>query len=186
MTALAIGQHESAIGIHVSPSAWTPSPPISTLSLRLSQSGGPGFSALCIELSLVTQSTYGNVQVSMLFSQIIPPSPSPTESRSLFFMSVSPWLPCMCVCFFETHVGSKLRPHSGSIKSLSLQDLWMWLWSHHSPVWNLLVAFPGTWRKSKLLTRSPEPSWATLILQTGLPSTFLVTNCVPNLCCLAH
>ena len=31
----------------------------------------------------------------MLFSQIIPPSPSPTESKSLLFMSVSPLLPCM-------------------------------------------------------------------------------------------
>ena len=31
----------------------------------------------------------------MLFSQIIPGSPSPTESKSLFFMSVSPLLSCM-------------------------------------------------------------------------------------------
>ena len=30
----------------------------------------------------------------MLFSQIIPPSPFP-ESKSLFFTSVSPLLPCM-------------------------------------------------------------------------------------------
>ena len=33
--------------------------------------------------------TYSNIRVSMLFSQIIPPSPSPTESKSLFFTSVS-------------------------------------------------------------------------------------------------
>ena len=32
---------------------------------------------------------YGNIHVSMLFSQIIPPSSSPTESKSLFFTSVS-------------------------------------------------------------------------------------------------
>ena len=38
---------------------------------------------------------YVNVYVSMLFSQIIPPFPSPTESKSLFFMSVSPLLPCV-------------------------------------------------------------------------------------------
>jgi len=33
--------------------------------------------------------TYDNIQDSMLFSQIIPPSPSPTESKILFFTSVS-------------------------------------------------------------------------------------------------
>ena len=42
--------------------------------------------------------TYGNLHVSVLFSQIIPPSPSPTESKSLFFTSVSP--------FVALHVGS--------------------------------------------------------------------------------
>ena len=171
----------------MSPPGWTPSPyPLHRIPPGCHRAGVPGCPASCIELALAIQSTYGKVQVSMLSSQVIPPSPSPTESRSLFFTSVSPLLPCMCVCFFETHTGSKLRPLSGSIKSLSLQDLCMWLWSYHSPVWNLLVVFPGTWRKSKLLTRSPEPSWAALILQTGLRSTFLVTNCVPNLCCLAH
>ena len=33
--------------------------------------------------------TYSNIRVSMLFSQIIPPSPSPTESKTLFLTSVS-------------------------------------------------------------------------------------------------
>ena len=37
---------------------------------------------------------YIYIYVSMLFSQIIPGSPSPTESKSLFFMSASPLLPC--------------------------------------------------------------------------------------------
>ena len=40
----------------------------------------------------VIHSSYGSEYASLLFSQIIPPSPSPTESRSLFFTSESPLL----------------------------------------------------------------------------------------------
>ena len=50
----------------------------------LSQSTGFECSASCIELALVICFTYGNVHVSTLFSQIIPPLLSPTEPQSLF------------------------------------------------------------------------------------------------------
>ena len=43
--------------------------------------------------------TYGNIHVLMLVSQIIPPLPSPTESKSLYFISVS---------FTVSHIGSPL------------------------------------------------------------------------------
>ena len=51
----------------------------------------PGFDfpVSCIKLGLVIYVTYGNIHVSMLLSQVIPPLPSPTESKSLFFISVS-------------------------------------------------------------------------------------------------
>ena len=43
----------------------------------------------CIKPGLAIYFTYDNIHVSMLFSQIIPPLHSPTESKSLFFASVS-------------------------------------------------------------------------------------------------
>ena len=38
---------------------------------------------------------YGNIHISMLFSHIIPPSPSSTQSKSLFFTTVSLLLSCL-------------------------------------------------------------------------------------------
>ena len=92
----AIHQHGSAVGIHVFPPHPEPAPsPFLPYPSGLSKSTGFGCPALCIELTPVTYFTYGNVYVSMLFSQTILPSPSPTESQSLFFTSVSPLLPCV-------------------------------------------------------------------------------------------
>ena len=60
-----------------------------------SQCTSPEHPVSCIEPGLAICFTYGNIRASVLFSQIIPPSPSPTESNSLFFTSVSLLLSCV-------------------------------------------------------------------------------------------
>ena len=55
--------------------------------------------ASCIELGLVIYFTYGNIHVSMLFSQIIPPLPSPRVQKSVLYI---------CVSFAVSHIGSSL------------------------------------------------------------------------------
>ena len=85
----AIHQHESATGLHCS-QFWTPLPPPSPQHLSGSYPcTSPKHPVSCIEPGLVIRFTYDIIHVSMPFSQIIPPSPSPTESKRLFFISVS-------------------------------------------------------------------------------------------------
>ena len=54
-----------------------------------SQCTSPKHPLSCIEPGLVTHFIYYIIHISMPFSQIIPPSPSPTESKRLFYTSVS-------------------------------------------------------------------------------------------------
>ena len=83
----AIHQNESATGIHVFP-ILNP-PPSSYHPSGLSQCTSPKHPVLCIEPGLATRFIYDIIHVSMPFSQIILPSPSPTESKRLFYTSVS-------------------------------------------------------------------------------------------------
>ena len=54
-----------------------------------SQCTSPEHPVSCIEPGLAICFTYDNIHISMLPSQINPSSPSPTESKRLFFTSVS-------------------------------------------------------------------------------------------------
>ena len=54
----------------------------------LSQCIGFQYPVSCIELGLVIYFTYGNIHVSMLFSQITPPLPSPTKSNDIIYICV--------------------------------------------------------------------------------------------------
>ena len=96
----AIHQYESAMGTHVFP-ILNPLPPLSPYHFSGSfQWTIPENPVSCIEPELVICFTYDIIHVSMPFSQIIPPSPSPTESKRLFYT---------CVSFFAiSHTGLSL------------------------------------------------------------------------------
>ena len=64
-------------------------PPSPSHLSESSQCTSPEHPASCIEPGLAIYFTYDNTHVSMLFSQIIPPLPSPTESNCLFLTSAS-------------------------------------------------------------------------------------------------
>ena len=88
----AIHWHESAMGVHVSAILNLFPPPSPSHPSGSSQCNSPEDSVSCIEPGPVIYFAYDNIHVSMLFSQIISPLPSSTESKSLFFTSVSPLL----------------------------------------------------------------------------------------------
>ena len=70
--------------------SWTPLPPPSPYHPSgSSQSTSPKHPVSCIEPGLATRFIHDILHVSMPFSQIFQPSPSPTESIRLFYTSVS-------------------------------------------------------------------------------------------------
>ena len=76
--------------VYMSSQSWTPLPP--PTSYHLSGSSlctSHKHPVSCIEHRLAICFLHDSIHVSMPFSQIIPPCPSPTESKSLFYTSVS-------------------------------------------------------------------------------------------------
>ena len=70
--------------------SWTPLPLSSPYHPSgSSQCTSPKLPVSCIEPGLVIRFTYDIIHASMPFSQIIPLSPSSTESKRLFYTSVS-------------------------------------------------------------------------------------------------
>ena len=70
--------------------SWTPLPPPSPYHPSgSSPCTSPKYPVSCIEHRLAICFLPDSIHVSVPFSQIIPPSPSPTESKSPFYTSVS-------------------------------------------------------------------------------------------------
>ena len=111
----AIHQHASTMGVHVFPILNPPPPPSPYHPSGSSQCTSPKLPVSCIEPGLVICFLYDIIHVSMPFSQIIPPSLSPTESKRLFYTSVSLLLSCIqgyhSVQFSHSVVSDSLRPH---------------------------------------------------------------------------
>ena len=85
----AIHQHESTMGVQVFPTL-NPNHPSGS-----SKCTSPKHPVSCIKPGLVICFIYDILHVSMPFSQIIPPSPISTESKTLFYSSVSLLLSCI-------------------------------------------------------------------------------------------
>ena len=76
--------------VYMSSQPWTPLSPPSPYHLSgSSQCTSPKHPVSCIEPRLAIRFLHDSIHVSMSFSQIIPPSPSPRESKRLFYTSVS-------------------------------------------------------------------------------------------------
>ena len=76
--------------------SWNPLPhPSPSHPSGSSQCTSPKHPVSCIKPGLAICFTYDNIHVSMPFSQTIPPSPSPTEYKTLFYTSVSLLLSCI-------------------------------------------------------------------------------------------
>ena len=101
--------------------SWTPLSPPSPYHLSgSSQCTSPKLPVSCIEPGLAIRFTYDIIHVSMPFSQIIPPSPSPTESKRLLYTSVSHLLSHIHGCCYHLSKVHIYAFSSGQFSSVPL------------------------------------------------------------------
>ena len=113
------------MGVPMFPILHPPPPPSPSHPSGSSQCTSPEHPVSCIEPGLVIYFTYDNIHVSLLFSQIIPHSPSPTESKSLFFTSVS-----LCLSRIQGYRYHLSKFHIYALSSVqSLKRVWLFVTS---------------------------------------------------------
>ena len=94
--------------------SWTPLPPPSLYyPSGSSQCTSPKHPVSCIKPGLATRFKCDIIHVLIPFSQIIPPSPSPTESKRLFYTSVSLLL-------------SRIQGYHYHLSKCMILDAWDW------------------------------------------------------------
>ena len=82
--------HMNQPRVYMSSQSWAPLRPLTPYHLSGSSAcTSPKHPVSCAEHRLAIRFLPDSIHVSMPFSQIIPPYPSPTESQSLFYTSVS-------------------------------------------------------------------------------------------------
>ena len=102
--------------------SWTALSPPSLYHLSgSSQCTSPQLPVSCIRLGLAIRFLYDIIHVSMPFSQIIPPSPSPTESKRLFYTSVSLLL-------------SRIQGYRYHLSTLTTCKVFIWIYIKSGPV----------------------------------------------------
>ena len=124
----AIHWHELAMDLHVFPMLNPPPTSLPIPSLSVFPVHQPWALVSCIQPGLVICFPLDSILVSMLFFLNTPPSPSPTESKSLFCTSVSLFLFCILGChyhLFKFHIYALVCKQSYTTESKSHIQFWL-------------------------------------------------------------